>query len=244
MNVNIMNVINKIRVDDIDYDIEDANALHNETDPTVPSHVKQISQQDINSWNNKSDFSGNYNDLSNKPDLSGFITNSVNDLLNYYKKSETYTQSEVNALINAITTIDLQVVQVLPTEDISTTTIYLVPKSTSETNNAYDEYVYVSNAWEKIGDTQVDLTGYVTTTDYATSSVGGVIKVSNGDYGLVVDEGVLKGSVKTKAQYEDASSKSLVAKGTLNNILEDYSTQDYVDTAIASAITDALGGNY
>lgn len=38
-------------------------------------------------------------DLTND---SGFITNSVNNLTNYYKKSDTYTQAEVNSLINAL----------------------------------------------------------------------------------------------------------------------------------------------
>lgn len=38
-------------------------------------------------------------DLTND---SGFITNSVNNLTNYYKKSETYSQSEVNSLLSAI----------------------------------------------------------------------------------------------------------------------------------------------
>ena len=60
---------------------------------------------------------------------------------------------------------------------------------------------------------------YVTNTDYATSSVGGVLKVSNGDYGLTVDSGVLKGTVRTYAQYNYMSSKGLVAKGTLENVI-------------------------
>lgn len=34
---------------------------------------------------------------------TNFITNAVNDLVNYYKKSETYTKSEVNDLISGIT---------------------------------------------------------------------------------------------------------------------------------------------
>lgn len=42
---------------------------YTETDPTVPNHVKNITQANITSWNNKSDFSGNYNDLSNKPTI-------------------------------------------------------------------------------------------------------------------------------------------------------------------------------
>lgn len=62
---------------------------YTETDPTVPSHVKNITQQDINNWNNASagGFSGDYNDLTNKPTIptatsqltnnSGFVTSSA-----------------------------------------------------------------------------------------------------------------------------------------------------------------------
>lgn len=42
---------------------------YTESDPTVPSHVKNIKETDITNWNNKSNFSGNYNDLSNKPTI-------------------------------------------------------------------------------------------------------------------------------------------------------------------------------
>lgn len=41
--------------------------LTEEQDPTVPSHVKTITEQNITDWNNKSDFSGSYNDLTNLP---------------------------------------------------------------------------------------------------------------------------------------------------------------------------------
>lgn len=53
------------------------------------------------------------------------------------------------------------VVQTLPTQDIDTHTIYLVPK-TGETGDVYDEYVYINNAWEHIGSTAVDLSNYYT----------------------------------------------------------------------------------
>jgi lysophospholipase L1-like esterase len=48
---------------------------YTETDPTVPSHVKSIKSTDITNWNNKSEFSGNYNDLSNKPTIPTVPTN-------------------------------------------------------------------------------------------------------------------------------------------------------------------------
>lgn len=106
---------------------------------------------------------------------SSFIDNTVNNLINYYLKNETYTKTEVNTLIGNIQQFHYEVVQTLP-QTGETNILYLVPKSTSETNNYYDEYVY-SNGWEKIGDTQVDLSNYVTITmlnqalaDYTTTA--------------------------------------------------------------------------
>ena len=107
--------------------------------------------------------------LGTIPDVSNFITKTVDDLTNYYLKSETYTQAEVNTLIGAISTIDIQVVQTLPTHDISTSTIYLVPRTPGEVGNIYDEYIYVSNSWELIGSTDIDLSNYVTTSDLNTA---------------------------------------------------------------------------
>ena len=43
--------------------------ITSETDPTVPTYVKNITETDITNWNNKSNFSGNYNDLTNKPTI-------------------------------------------------------------------------------------------------------------------------------------------------------------------------------
>jgi len=106
--------------------------------------------------------------LSDLTNDTNFITNTVNNLTNYYKKSETYTQAEVDALISAIVTLNVLVVQTLPTQDISTTTIYLVPKATAETQDIYDEYIYVNNAWEHIGSTEIDLSNYYTKTQIDT----------------------------------------------------------------------------
>ena len=120
-------------------------------------------------------FSGSYTDLINKPTIptktsdlqndSGFITNTVNNLTNYYLKTETYNKTEVDNLISQIATLQIEVVQTLPTHDISTNTIYLVPKQTAGTQDIYDEYIYVNNAWEHIGDTEVDLSNYYTKTE-------------------------------------------------------------------------------
>ena len=55
------------------------NEMPDEIDPTVPEHVKNITEQDISNWNGKSNFDGNYESLSNKPTL---FSGSYNDLTN------------------------------------------------------------------------------------------------------------------------------------------------------------------
>lgn len=63
-------------------------------------------------------------------------------------------------------TLDLtlyKLVSSLPSTDIDTTKIYLVPSTETGDQNIYIEYVYVNNAWEKLGEykSEVDLTEYV-----------------------------------------------------------------------------------
>ena len=72
---------------------------YTETDPTVPSHVKGITQANITSWNNKSDFSGNYNDLTNKPTIPVVPTNisSFTNDSNY--QNATQVQTAINNAI-------------------------------------------------------------------------------------------------------------------------------------------------
>lgn len=103
---------------------------------------------------------------------AGFITKSVDDLVNYYLKSDTYTKSEVQQLIDAVKQFAYEVVQTLPQASADTMgKIYLVPSSDPQAQNIKDEYITIDNGqeaqtrytWEKIGSTDIDLSGYVTT---------------------------------------------------------------------------------
>lgn len=107
-----------------------------------------------------------YTNLINKPtklsDFTNdedFIDNTVNNLTNYYLKTQTYTQTEVNDLISHLASLSVEIVETLPTEDISTTTIYLV--NVPGTTN-YAQWMYINNAWSNIGNTSVDLSNYYT----------------------------------------------------------------------------------
>lgn len=98
----------------------------------------------------------------------GFITNVVDDLVNYYLKSEVYTKEEVQLLIGRISSLELIKVDALPTENIKTNAIYLLPNAQSEESNIYTEYIYMDGKWEIIGDTSVDLSQYALKTEIPT----------------------------------------------------------------------------
>ena len=103
---------------------------------------------------------------SNLTNDSGFITKAVNDLVSYYLKSETYSKTQVDDIVTAVKNSRFEVVATLPTTDIKTNVIYLVPKSPSQTSNVKNEYINLdgtTSGWEKIGDTEIDLSDYVTT---------------------------------------------------------------------------------
>ena len=103
--------------------------------------------------------------------IKNFITKAVDDLINYYTKSETYTKGEIDALIEAIKQFRIISVPELPTASADTMgAIYLVPAEDAGTQNVKDEYItlmvsdggYTTYSWEKIGSTEIDLSNYPT----------------------------------------------------------------------------------
>lgn len=106
----------------------------------------------------------------------------MSDLIRYHGDSKVINR--LCELINNMTSINFEVVQVLPTQDISTSTIYLVPKQTAQTENIYDEYINTdgtSQGWELIGTTEIDLTNYVQFSDLSTVA-------TSGDYDDLIDK--------------------------------------------------------
>lgn len=75
--------------------------------------------------------------------------------------TKTQTDDAIAAAVAGITGVSFSVVQSLPATG-EAGVIYLVSNSGSAPN-VYDEYIYVNNVFEKIGTTDVDLSGYVQT---------------------------------------------------------------------------------
>ncbi|MBR1984500.1 MAG: hypothetical protein IKA31_02055 [Clostridia bacterium] len=74
-----------------------------------------------------------------------------------------YTREEVNNLI--ANRAGFEIVNTLPTENISLNKIYLLKlknDNDATDNDVYDEYIYINNAWEHVGSFQADFSNYYT----------------------------------------------------------------------------------
>ena len=146
------------------------------------------------------------------------------------------------------------IVNELPTQDIQTDAIYLVPSQSPSTSDLYDEYMYINNTWELLGQKQitVDLTDYVKFTDYATTSKGGVIKANVNGFNIG-STGNPYAEELTYVNYQSYGGGSFVSKGTLENVIAgkglvsntDYATYDKggtikVDNAYGLYITNGI----
>ena len=109
---------------------------------------------------------GNYTSLVDKINT---------DLLNYYKKAETYTKTEVDGMVSAIPKYGTIVVDELP-ENVKLDKIYLV-RTGSDSGNLFTEYILVKDdetgeyRWEQLGTQKLDLSGYMTKDGLFTVSI-------------------------------------------------------------------------
>lgn len=155
-------------------------------------------------------------------EAKGFVTATVNNLTNYYLKSETYTKEEVNALIGEIRQFTYETSASLPTATADTMyKIYLVPATGSGVSqNSKAEYITIRSgsagsytyAWEKIGDTYIDLSGYVTITALNTALA---------DYTTTADLTALLAAKQDKIDSTHKLSADLVEDGTTNKAYTD-----------------------
>lgn len=135
--------------------------------------VKDGTPEDMQNYYTKTEINSQLNLKADKTEIptvptnlsafnndTNFINNTINNLVNYYNKTETYTKSEVNTLISNINKLTTEIVETLPTSSISTTTIYLVPVSGK--TDVYSQYMYINSAWALLGETTIDLTNFYT----------------------------------------------------------------------------------
>jgi hypothetical protein len=104
--------------------------------------------------------------------------------------------------------------------------------------NVYNEYMYINNQWELIGDTAVDLTGYATE-EYVTSAIANKADKATTLAGYGITDGV------TDTELSDAVSTintALAGKADKSTTLAGYGITDAVsDSELAAAKTELQG---
>lgn len=157
------------------------SAIQTETDPTVPSWAKASTKptytaQEVGALPSSTVIPSALADLS-ADSTHRTVTDTEKTAWNAKP-----TTADVNALISAAMKGGYELVASLPTASAETQgKIYLVPSSGSGTNTK-DEYITVQESgsyrWEKIGSTDVDLSGYLKTTD--------ITEISNSEIDTIV----------------------------------------------------------
>ena len=162
------------------------------------------------------------------------------DLANYYKKTETYSQTEINNKISAIPKFSITVCDALPDSNISKTTVYLLKGKKEDTNNIYDEYIYVNSKWELLGSQSLDLSGYATTealntvkadlSSTATSNSNAIKSIKNQLATMTVDDSLSTTSKKPV--------QNMVITGQISSIAGDITDLKTWKTNISKTVSD------
>ena len=165
--------------------------------------------------------------------------------------ADRYTKEETNELVSKIPKFAIEVVTVLPTEDISTTTVYLKTGAKSDPDNIYDEYIYVNSKWELLGTQKIELTNFYTkeeadgllngkvdkvsgkglsTNDYTTAEKNKLAGIATGANKTVVDSDISTTStnpVQSKAvglKFQDVDSELSGINSVLNSTADEIAT--------------------
>lgn len=172
---------------------------------------------------------------------------------NYYTKTNTYSKTEVNNLIDTINQFEVVVATSLPTASEETMRkLYLIPKTDSgETQNVKDEYITIKEnniyKWEKIGDIAISVSDtkvkqnvstdnqelpILTKNSSATTTVTGEAKFAS-DVTVNPSEGVITANVVKSDVFRDKTSDNIILSSDIdNNIMVGTPINDVLSNGI------------
>jgi len=136
------------------------------------------------------------------------------------------SKSYVDSLISG--RLRREITTILPTEDIDTNTIYMLFKGQSATSgNIYDEYMYINNSWELIGNTEVDLSNYYTKSETytKTETVTEINNRSSKVYSAVIRDGEIS---KLASDYPNIKTNDLIERSSSSSSSRLYRVQGVI----------------
>lgn len=135
-----------------------------------------------------------------------------------------FKDTAARTAIGNMTSFNVEIISNFPTgSNIDTHTIYF--KSNGGSNgNSYDEYMYIGSAWEKIGTTDIDLSGYAQTSSLATVA-------TSGSYNDLTNKPTIPAATTVTQTLTSGTAIGSVNSTTL------YAPTPYNDTALAARVT-------
>lgn len=193
--------------------------------------------------------SGNTIKIQKKEVGEGTFTDYQTIVLPIPDLSSYATKVYVDNAISGVTQFDYQKVDVLPSTGVKGT-IYLVPSGQSAPN-VYDEYLWLDDAWEIIGTTQIDLSGYVKTEDMNaalskkvsgtdTTTAGNVANFGQDGYSVVDSGYKIEKSVPADAKFTDTDTgiTTVVANDGLTQSINGRTLTLGLSSKIVSSVHD------
>lgn len=121
-----------------------------------------------------------------------------------------------------------------------------LPTQNQKVGDVYDvqsdgmNYAWNGTDWDSLGST-IDLSSYIKNTDYASSTKGGVVKLSISKGGVAMStDGFLMGATRTAEQYNSNSGDMLINKGTLENVFNSRSEDWEFTLSDGSTVTKKI----
>ena len=122
-----------------------------------------------------------------------------------------FTEEEIQEIksniLDQVNQFSVLVVEELPTDNIDEHTIYFLPKTKTEQNDVYDEFIYINNGWEHIGTTEVDLSSY-----YKKDEIDTKLEAVEGNEVFVGNEEEAPNSAKIIVEEDDFVEGSTLGK--------------------------------
>ena len=157
------------------------------------------------------------------------------------------TEAALRSEITAIPKFKIEVVESLPVDNISVSTVYLV-KDKSSVGDLYTEYIYVNGAWENLGKQTVDLSSYSTTEQMNAAISAAIADLKIGDYYKKTEVDDLLGAyvtsenlTNTLTDYVITSELGNYVKTSDFNAYKDSVTQTLGDYVTNTAFTEYQG---
>ena len=136
-----------------------------------------------------------------------------------------FVDTAITNAVSGITQFDYEVVTTLPTTGVKGK-IYLVANATTATQNIYDEYIWVTNKYEEIGTTEMDLSEYVNaaTVTGTGNAITGVSKSGN-TITFTKDSTFLTGH--PAVTHSSSTASATPAAGTSIDVITDITTDNF-----------------